>query len=73
MGALSWFRLAYVLVMAGVFGVIVADVARRESQHELRHLPAARADDDRESCNLLVQSSKNKSAKTLPPGGGITI
>ena len=26
MNALSWFRLAYVLVMAGVFGVIVADV-----------------------------------------------
>jgi len=26
MNALSWFRLTYVLVMAGVFGVIVADV-----------------------------------------------
>jgi uncharacterized membrane protein len=72
MGALSWFRLAYVLVMAGVFGVIVADVhgANLNMNYVIFPLLAVMMI---AIGNLLVQTNKNKSAKTLPPGGGIQV
>lgn len=70
MSALSWFRLAYVLVMAGVFGVIVADVrgANLNMNYVIFPLLALMMI---AIGNLLVQTNRNKSAKTLPPGGGI--
>jgi immunity protein, SdpI family len=72
MSALSWFRLAYVLVMAGVFGVIVADVrgANLDMNHVIFPLLALMMV---AVGNLLVQTNKNKSARKVPPGGGIQV
>ena len=72
MNALSWFRFAYVLVMAGAFGVIVADArgANINMNYVIFPLLALMMI---ASVNLVVQSSRNKSAKTAPPGGGIRI
>ena len=72
MNALSWFRLAYVLVMAGVFGVIVADArgANVNMNYVIFPLLALMMI---AIANLLLQSNRNKAAKTTPPGGGIRI
>lgn len=72
MSALSWFKLAYVILMAGVVGVIVADIRGSNVNMTYVLLPLlvlmmiAVA-------NLLVQLNRNKSAKTVPPGGGIQV
>ncbi len=70
--ALSWFRLAYVLVMAGVFGVIVADArgANLDMNHVILPLLALMMV---AVGNLLVHTNKNKSARKVPPGGGIQV
>ncbi|MGA6972269.1 MAG: DUF1648 domain-containing protein [Candidatus Binatus sp.] len=72
MNALSWFRFAYVLVMAGAFGLIVADArgANVNANHVISPLLAIVTI---AVINLVVQSSRNKSAGTTPPGGGIPI
>jgi uncharacterized membrane protein len=70
--ALSWFRLAYVIVMAGVFGVIVADARGANLNMNYVIFPVL-AVMLIASANLLVQVSRNKSARTAPPGGGIRI
>jgi uncharacterized membrane protein len=72
MSALSWFRLAYVLVMAGVFGVIVADVGGANINMNYVMLPSLGVM-TLAVANLLVQQKRSKSTKTAPPGGGIPI
>jgi uncharacterized membrane protein len=68
--ALSWFRFAYVLVMAGAFGLIVADArgANVNANHVIFPLLAVVTV---AVINLVVQSSRNKSAGTTPPCGGV--
>jgi immunity protein, SdpI family len=70
MSALSWFRLAYVLVMAGVFGVIIGNVrgANLNMNYVVFPLLALVLI---AVANLLVQTNRNKSANKTPPGGGI--
>lgn len=72
MNALSWFRLTYVLVMAGVFGVIVADVrgANINLNYVIFPLLALMVIS---IVNLLIHTNRNKSGKTVPPNGGIQI
>ena len=72
MSALSWFRLAYLLVMAGVFGVIVADARGSNINMNYVLLPLLAAMTIA-VVNLIVQSARSKSARTAPPGGGIRI
>lgn len=72
MGALSWFKLTYVLVMAGVFGVIVADIRGGNLNMNYVVLPLL-ALTLIAVVNLLVHTNRNKSAKRLPPGGGIQV
>jgi uncharacterized membrane protein len=69
MNALSWFRLTYVLITAGVFGVIVADVrgANFNMNYVIYPLLALMLI---AIVNLLIHTNRNKSAKTLPPSGG---
>jgi uncharacterized membrane protein len=71
-GALSWFRLAYVLVMAGAFGVIVADSRGANINMNYVIFPVL-ALMMIASVNLVVQLSRLKSSKAAPPGGGIRI
>jgi hypothetical protein len=72
LGALSWFRLAYVIVMAGVFGVIAGDARGANINMNYVIFPAlglmfiAIA-------NLLVHLKRTRTSKTLPPGGGIPV
>ncbi len=68
--ALSWFRLGYVLMMAGVFGVVAA--AARGSNVNMNYvvMPLL-ALMMITAANLLVQLSRYKSTKTAPPGGPI--
>jgi uncharacterized membrane protein len=72
MNALSWFRLTYVLIMAGVFAVIVTDVrgANLNMNYVIYPLLALMLI---AIVNLLIQTNRNKSAKTSPPGGGIQV
>jgi uncharacterized membrane protein len=70
MSALSWFRLAYVIVMAGAFGVIVADARGANLNMNYVMLPVL-ALMMIASANLLVQLSRLKMSKTAPPGGGV--
>ena len=72
MSALSWFRLTYVLVMAGVYGVIVADIrgANLNMNYVIFPLLALMMI---AVVNLLIHTNRNKSAKTAPPGGGIQV
>ena len=72
MNALSWFRLTYVLIMAGVFAVIVTDVrgANLNMNYVIYPLLALMLI---AIVNLLIHTNRNKSAKTLPPGGGIQV
>lgn len=72
MSALSWFRLAYVIVMAGAFGVIVADARGANLNMNYVIFPVL-ALMMIASANLVVQLSRNKPARTAPPGGGIRI
>ena len=70
--ALSWFRLAYVVVMAGAFGVIVA--ASRGANINMNYVMfPVLALMMIASVNLVVQLSRLKSSKAAPPGGGIRI
>jgi len=71
-GALSWFRLAYVVVMAGAFGVIVADSRGANINMNYVMFPVL-ALMMIASVNLVVQLSRLKSSKTAPPGSGIRI
>jgi len=71
-GALSWFRLAYVVVMAGAFGVIVADSRGANINMNYVMFPVL-ALMMIASVNLVVQLSRLKSSKAAPPGGGIRI
>jgi uncharacterized membrane protein len=72
MSALSSFRCAYVMMMAGVFGVIVADArgANLNMNYVVFPLLALMMI---ASANLIVQLSRFKAAKAAPPGGGIRI
>jgi immunity protein, SdpI family len=72
MNALSWFRLAYVVVMAGVFGVIVGDARGSNLNMNCVVVPVL-ALMMAASANLVVQLSRLKSTKTAPPGGGIEV
>ena len=72
MGALSRFRLAYVIVMAGAFGVIVADARGANLNMNYVIFPVL-AVMMIASANLLVQLSRLKMSKTAPPGGGIQV
>jgi len=70
--ALSWFRLAFVLLIAGKFGVIVAAVCGTNLNihrvvvflFALMMVAAA---------NLWVRRIRAKTGKTAPPSGGIRI
>jgi uncharacterized membrane protein len=72
MSALSWLRLAYVLLTAGVFGVIVADVRGANLLVNYAIFPLfvlmAIA-----MGNLIVRSIQLEKAKKTPPGGGIRV
>jgi immunity protein, SdpI family len=70
--ALSWFRFAYVLLMAGVFGVVVADARGSNVNMNYVVFPLV-ALMWIAIANLLVRSGQAKIAKTTPPGGGIRI
>ena len=72
MSALSWFKLAYLLVMAGVVGVIVADVggANLNMNYVIFPLLALMLI---ASGNLVVQLNRNKAAQDSAAGGGIRI
>jgi uncharacterized membrane protein len=72
MSALSWFKLAYLLVMAGVVGVIVADVGGANLNMNYVIFPLLTLMLIA-SVNLVVQLNRNKAAKPAPPGGGIRI
>jgi immunity protein, SdpI family len=72
MDALSWFKLAYVLVMAGVFGVIVADIRGADVNMNYVLFPLL-ALVLIAVANLVIQTYRNKSAKTGPSDGGIRI
>jgi hypothetical protein len=68
--ALSWFRLAYVLVMAGVFGVIVAD-ARGSNVNMNYVLFPLIALNLIAVANLLLRSAQARAGTS--PRGGIQI
>jgi uncharacterized membrane protein len=70
MNALSWFRFAYVLVMAGVFGVIVADSRGANLNMNYVIFPLL-AIVTIAVINLVVQSSRTRSQGTTPPCGGV--
>ena len=70
-GALSWFRLAYVVVMAGAFVVIAADSRGANINMNYVMFPVL-ALMMIASVNLVVQLSRLKSSKASP-GGGIRI
>jgi len=72
MTALSWFRCAYVMMMAGVFGVIIADARGGNLNMNYVVFPLL-AFMMIASANLLLQLSRLKATKTAPPGGGIRI
>ncbi len=72
MSALSWFRLAYVIVIAGAFGVIVADARGANLNMNYVIFPVL-ALMMIASANLLVQLIRFKMSKTAPPGGGIQV
>jgi len=68
--ALSWFRLMSVLVMAGVYGVIVADARGADANMNQVIFPllalmlVAIA-------NLILQLNRVKKGNTTPPCGGV--
>jgi hypothetical protein len=72
LSALSWLRLAGVIFCAGMFSVLVADArgANLNMNYVLFPLLALTTI---AVANLKVQLSRNKSARTAPPGGGIRI
>jgi len=72
MNALSWFRCAYVTLMAGVFGAMVGDIrgASLNMNYVVFPLLALMMI---ASVNLIVHLSRLKGSKTAPPGGGIRI
>ena len=72
MSALSWFRLAYVIVMAGVFGVIVADAGGSNLNMNYVIFPLL-AVMMIAIANLLMQLNRIKMAKTASPSGGIQV
>jgi uncharacterized membrane protein len=70
--ALAWFRCAYVIVMAGVFSVIVADARGANINMNYVIFPVL-ALLTLASVNLIFQLSRFKSNKTAPPDGGIRV
>jgi uncharacterized membrane protein len=72
MNALSWFRLAYVIVIAGAFYVIVADARGANLNMNFVIFPAL-ALMMIASANLILQLGRLKATRTSPPGGGIRI
>ena len=66
--ALSWFGAAYVLLMAGVFGVVVADARGSNVNMNYVVFPLV-ALLWIAIVNLLVRSGRAKAARTAPPGG----
>jgi uncharacterized membrane protein len=66
--ALSWFRVAYVLLIAGVFGVVVADARGSNVNMNYVVFPLV-ALMWIAIANLLVRSGQAKIAKSTPPGG----
>ncbi len=70
MNALSWFRLVYVLVMAGVYGVIVAD-ARGANANMNQVIFPLLALMLIAIANLILQLNRVKKEKTTPPCGGV--
>jgi len=73
MSALSWFRLAYVMLMGGVFCVIVTDTLYGANFNMNYVVFLLLAFVMLTSANLLVQLSRSKPARTAPPGGGVRI
>lgn len=69
--ALSWFRLAYVLLMSGVFVVIAADA--RGSNLNMNYTLPLLALMMLAIANLLVRTMRARMSKTAPPRGGIRI
>lgn len=67
--ALAWFRLTYVLVMAGVFGVIVGDIRGASLNMNYVILPALGLTLVAVA-NLLVHLKRTRTSK---PGDGIQI
>ena len=72
MAALSWFRLAYVLMMAGVFAVVVADARGSDINMNYVVFPLL-AVMMVASANLILQLSRLKSPRSAPPGGGVRV
>jgi Protein of unknown function (DUF1648) len=70
--ALSWFRLAYVLLMAGVFCVVIADARGSNVNMNYVVFPLV-ALMWIAIANLLVRSGQARIARSAPPGGGIRI
>jgi immunity protein, SdpI family len=72
LGALSWSKLASVLVVAGVFGVTVADARGANINMNYVMLPLL-AVFVTVNANLLLRLNRIKMSKAAPPGGGILI
>ncbi len=70
--AVSWFRVAYVLLMAGVFGVVVADARGGNVNMNYVVFPLV-ALVWIAIANLLVRRMQDRIGRTAPPGGGIRI
>ena len=72
MSALSWFRLTYVALMAGVFCVIIAEARGWNSNMNYVVLPLL-ALVMITSANLVVQLRRLKATNTSPPDGGLRV
>jgi uncharacterized membrane protein len=72
MSALSWFRLTYVALMAGVFCVIIAEARGWNSNMNYVVLPLL-ALVMITSANLVVQLRRLKATNTSPPGSGLRV
>jgi uncharacterized membrane protein len=73
--ALSWFRLTYVLVMAGVFGVIAVDArgSNVNMNYVLFPLVALNLIAIANLVVRVVRSVQDRASRTPPPGGAIRI
>jgi uncharacterized membrane protein len=70
--AMSWFGVAYVLLMAGVFGVVVADARGSNVNMNYVVFPLV-ALMWIAIANLLGRRMQDRIERTVPPGGGIRV
>jgi uncharacterized membrane protein len=72
LSALSWFRLTYLALLAGIYFVIVIDI--RGGNFNINYIIfSLLALMVLTSANLIQQLRRLKATRTAPPGGGIRI